>query len=58
MDEFKNSMSEVYSTSVCESTIDEARQADKPMVSIVEAIVPTATIERIIRPIYNFKVKG
>lgn len=58
MEEFRSSMSEIYSTSVCESTIDEAPQAYKPMASIVEAIAPTATIERIIRPIYNFKAKG
>lgn len=58
MDDFRSSMSDVYSTSVCESTIDEAPQAYKPMESIVAAIEPTATIERIIRPIYNFKAKG
>lgn len=57
LDEFRGSMREVYSTSVCESTIDEAPQAYKPMDAIVEAIAPTATIERIIRPIYNFKAK-
>lgn len=57
LDEFRDSMSDVYTTSVCESTIDEAPQAYKPMEAIVEAIRPTATIERIIRPIYNFKAK-
>ena len=57
MDDFRASMSEVFSTSVCESTIDEAPQAYKPMASIIQAIAPTATIERIIRPIYNFKAK-
>lgn len=50
-------MSQIYTTSVYESTIDEAPQAYKPMEAIVEAIRPTATIERIIRPIYNFKAK-
>lgn len=58
LDEFRSSMSEVYSTSVCESTIDEAPQAYKPMDAIVEAIAPTATIERILHPVYNFKAKG
>lgn len=58
IDDFRSSMSDVYSTSVCESTIDEAPQAYKPMESIVAAIEPTTTIERIIRPIYNFKAKG
>lgn len=58
MDDFRSSMSDVYSTSVHESTLDEAPQAYKPMASIVAAIEPTAIIERVIRPIYNFKAKG
>lgn len=58
MKEFERTMGGIYSTSVCESTIDEAPQAYKPMLSIVEAIGETAEIEKIIRPIYNFKAKG
>jgi len=57
MSDFEKSMDGVYSTSVCESTIDEAPQAYKPMQSIVDAIGYTVTIEKIIRPIYNFKAK-
>lgn len=58
MQEFTSSMSTIYTTSVCESTLDEAPQAYKPMEMIMQAIEPTATIETIIRPIYNFKAKG
>lgn len=58
MQEFSDSMSSIYTTSVCESTLDEAPQAYKPMEMIMQAIEPTATIETIIRPIYNFKAKG
>lgn len=58
MKEFAESMSSVYTTSVCESTLDEAPQAYKPMEMIVKAIGPTAAIEKVIRPIYNFKAKG
>lgn len=57
MDEFTQTMSGVYSTSVCESTIDEAPMAYKPMQEIIECIEPTVEIVDIIRPIYNFKAK-
>nr|DAI98649.1 MAG TPA: tRNA-splicing ligase RtcB [Caudoviricetes sp.] len=57
MAEFEKSMSDVYSTSVCESTLDEAPQAYKPMRSIIDAIHDTVDIVKIIKPIYNFKAK-
>lgn len=57
MAEFEKSMSDVYSTSVCESTLDEAPQAYKPMQSIIDAIHDTVDIVKIIKPIYNFKAK-
>lgn len=55
MSEFKESMKDVYSTSVCVSTIDEAPQAYKPMEEIMENIKDTVDIVDIIKPIYNFK---
>lgn len=55
MSEFKDSMKDVYSTSVCVSTIDEAPQAYKPMEEIMENIKDTVDIVDIIKPIYNFK---
>lgn len=58
MDEFAKTMDGVYSTSVCEDTLDEAPQAYKPMQSIVDAIGDTVTIEKVIKPIYNFKAKN
>ncbi len=58
MAEFEKSMSEVYSTSVCDSTLDEAPQAYKPMQSIIDAIHDTVDIVKIIKPIYNFKAKN
>lgn len=57
MEEFKQEMSGVYSTSVCESTIDESPMAYKSMDEIVECIEPTVEIIQRIRPIYNFKAK-
>lgn len=58
MAEFEKSMSEVYSTSVCESTLDEAPQAYKPMQTIIDAIHDTVDIVKIIKPIYNFKARN
>ena len=53
--EFKKQMDGVYSTSVGRATLDECPMAYKPMEAIVDNIAPTAKIQRIIRPIYNFK---
>ena len=55
MDEFRESMQGVWSTSVTQSTIDESPMAYKPMDEIVKLISPTCKILKIIKPIYNFK---
>jgi tRNA-splicing ligase RtcB (3'-phosphate/5'-hydroxy nucleic acid ligase) len=55
LDEFKEQMKDVYSTSVTAETLDEAPNAYKPMSEILKAIEETAEIVDIIRPIYNFK---
>lgn len=55
MDAYEKSMSGVYTTSVTKETIDEAPMAYKPMEQIVSLIGETAEIERVIRPVYNFK---
>ena len=55
LDEYKASMQGIYSTSVDISTIDESPMAYKPMDEIVKNIEDTVEIERIIKPIYNFK---
>lgn len=48
-------MEGVYTTSVGRATLDECPMAYKGMEAIVDNIGPTASIEKIIRPIYNFK---
>ncbi len=53
--EFKKQMAGVYTTSVNSSTLDECPMAYKCMEDIVDNINPTVTIERVIKPIYNFK---
>ena len=55
LEEFQNSMDGIYSSSVCESTIDEAPQAYKPMEEIINNIEDTVDIIDIIKPVYNFK---
>lgn len=55
MQDFKDSMSGIYTTSVNESTIDEAPMAYKPMDEIVECIGDTVNIISTIKPVYNFK---
>lgn len=58
MEDFSQSMEGIYTTSVHESTIDEAPMAYKPMEAIVSNIHPTVEINAVIRPIYNFKSKS
>ena len=58
LDEFKESMKNIYTTSVVEETIDEAPFVYKPMQEIIDNIKDTVEIEKIIRPIYNFKAKN
>lgn len=58
LEEFKESMKNIYSTSVVEDTIDEAPFVYKPMQEIIENIQDTVEIEKIIKPIYNFKAKN
>ena len=48
-------MEGIYTTSVGRSTLDECPMAYKGMEDIVDNIDPTATIDAIIKPIYNFK---
>ena len=58
LEEFKKSMADIYSTSVLEETIDEAPFAYKPIQEIIDNIQDTVEIEKIIKPIYNFKAKN
>lgn len=58
LEEFKESMKDIYSTSVIEETIDEAPFVYKPIQEIIDNIQDTVEIEKIIKPIYNFKAKN
>ncbi len=58
LEDFKESMKNIYTTSVTEETIDEAPFVYKPMQEIIDNIQDTVEIVKIIKPIYNFKAKN
>lgn len=53
--EFQKQMQGIYTTSVGRSTLDECPMAYKRMEDIVDNIHPTVQIQRVIKPVYNFK---
>lgn len=55
--DFADAMEGIYTTSVCEGTIDEAPMVYKPMENILKYIGDTVEIIEIIKPIYNFKAE-
>lgn len=55
LDEYKASMEGIYTTSVNESTIDEAPMAYKSLDDIVDVINESVDVLDIIKPVYNFK---
>lgn len=55
VDKFKEEMKNVYSTTVCKSTIDESPMAYKDMNEIIELIEPTCEILYFIKPVINIK---
>ncbi|MCI6190923.1 MAG: RtcB family protein, partial [Clostridium sp.] len=58
LEEFKDSMKGIYTSSVSENTLDEAPMVYKPMEEIIDNIQETVEILEIIKPIYNFKAQG
>jgi len=55
MDEYKASMSGIYTTSVNTDTLDEAPMAYKSLADIVDVVQESVDIVDIMKPIYNFK---
>jgi len=53
--QFKNEMTNVFSSSVGKETLDECPMAYKNMDDIIRNIEPTAEVVEIMKPIYNFK---
>lgn len=55
IEEYEETMKNIYSTSVNKATLDEASMAYKPMKAILSHIDDTVEIVAKIKPIYNFK---
>ena len=55
LDEYKEMMKGVYSTSINENTLDEAPMAYKRLEDIIEVIKDSVDIIEVMKPIYNFK---
>lgn len=55
IDEYKASMEGIYTTSVNESTIDEAPMVYKTLEDIIDVIHESVDVVDIIKPVYNFK---
>lgn len=55
IEEYKESMKGIYTTSVNESTLDEAPMAYKSLENIVDVIQDSVEIIDIMKPVYNFK---
>ncbi|MFW6046697.1 MAG: RtcB family protein [Candidatus Woesearchaeota archaeon] len=55
LEDFKQEMEEVYSTSVNESTLDESPMAYKSATEILQNIKDTVEVIEVVKPIYNYK---
>ena len=55
LEEYRESMKGIYSTSVSESTIDESPMAYRSIDDILGVVEPTVDVTDIITPVYNFK---
>lgn len=58
MADYQKAMEGIYTTSVCNDTLDEAPQSYKDADAIIAAIQPTVDIVEHIRSRYNFKAKN
>ncbi|MBR4152896.1 MAG: RtcB family protein [Selenomonadaceae bacterium] len=58
MDDYKNSMAGIYTTSISEGTLDESPQAYKSLDDIIDVIGDTVEIIEVMKPVYNFKAEG
>ena len=58
MEDYKEAMAGIYTTSVNEKTLDEAPMAYKSIDAIIDVIADTVDIIDIMKPVYNFKASG
>lgn len=55
LDEYRESMAGIYTTSVNEQTLDEAPMAYKALDDIIDVINESVDVIEVLRPIFNFK---
>ena len=55
MEEFRETMTDVYTTAVNENTLDEAPMAYKSLADIIDVIEDSVDVIEVLKPIYNFK---
>ena len=55
MDEFREGMKKIYTSSVSQNTLDEAPKAYKPKEEIISLLEPCVEVIHEILPLYNFK---
>ena len=55
LDEYKETMKDVYTTSVNKNTLDEAPMAYKSLEDIIDVIRESVEVIDVMKPIYNFK---
>ncbi len=58
MDEYRESMAGIYTTSISEGTLDESPQAYKSLDDIIDVIGDTVDIVEVMKPVYNFKAEA
>ena len=56
--EFKKEMKGIYSVCINQDTLDESPFAYRRLEDIADAVRETVAVERIIKPVYNFKAGG
>lgn len=55
IEQYKKSMEGIYTTSVNNSTLDEAPMAYKSLSDIIDVIRESVDVIKVLKPIYNFK---
>ena len=55
MDEYRETMKGIYTTSINENTLDEAPMAYKSLEDIIDVIKESVDVIDVMKPIYNFK---
>ncbi|MBR0087918.1 MAG: RtcB family protein [Lachnospiraceae bacterium] len=55
LEEYRETMKGIYTTSVSEATLDEAPMAYKSLADILDVVRETVDVIEVLKPVYNFK---